>query len=172
MNNTQFNVWCSDGAYQQIRIWDGHEFNFFFKSTLDNLNVSSGWKTNEIYVTSSNNNSSMPSWFVLASDGRIYEFMMIRNEIKNVDCSLCDDPDNTMASSSPRCLVRRPSACSERESFSNVPGMLPSSLFPSWPIRIDPYDYKKFCKINCSCVAYTYDSLPDGGTICQTLLWK
>ncbi|RXH74479.1 hypothetical protein DVH24_029200 [Malus domestica] len=164
VNNTQFNVWRSDGAYQQIGLWDGHEFNFFFKSTLDNLNVSSGWKTNEIYVTFSNKNSSMPSWFVLASDGLIYEFTMIGNEIKNVDYSLCDD---TMASSSPRCLVRRPSACSERDSFSNVTGMLPSSLFTSWPIRIDPYDCEKFCTIHCSCVAYTYDSLPDGGTICQ-----
>ncbi|XP_050125547.1 G-type lectin S-receptor-like serine/threonine-protein kinase CES101 [Malus sylvestris] len=164
VNNTQFNVWRSDGAYQQIGLWDGHEFNFFFKSTLDNLNVSSGWKTNEIYVTFSNKNSSMPSWFVLASEGLIYEFTMIGNEIKNVDYSLCDD---TMASSSPRCLVRRPSACSERDSFSNVTGMLPSSLFTSWPIRIDPYDCEKFCTIHCSCVAYTYDSLPDGGTICQ-----
>ncbi|KAB2618670.1 G-type lectin S-receptor-like serine/threonine-protein kinase CES101 [Pyrus ussuriensis x Pyrus communis] len=116
------------------------------------------------YVTFSNKNSSMPSRFVLSSDGLIYEFMMIGNEIKNVDYSRCAD---TMASSSTHCLVRRSSACSKRESFSNVKGMLPSYLFPSWPIRIDPYDCEIICRNNCSCVAYTYDSLPDDGTICQ-----
>ncbi|KAM2193515.1 hypothetical protein ACFX1R_027791 [Malus domestica] len=164
VNHTQFNVWRSDGAYQQIGFWDGHEFHLFFKSKSDNLNYSFVWHSNEIYLTFSNKNSSMPSWFVVASDGLIDEFMMVGNEITIVDYSLCND---TMARSSNGCLVRTPSSCSDGDNFSRVTGMLPSSLFLSWPIRIDPYDCEILCRNNCSCVAYTYDSLPDDGTLCQ-----
>ncbi|KAL6274779.1 hypothetical protein ACE6H2_025471 [Prunus campanulata] len=164
VNNTQFNVWRSDGAYQQIGLWDGHEFKFFFQSTSDNLNFSFVWNSNEIYLTFNNKNTSMPSWFVLTSNGEIDEFRMVGQEIEVVDYSLCDD---TMARSSNGCLVAMPSACSGGDNFSNTRGSLPSSMVLSWPIRIDPYDCEILCRNNCSCVAYANASLQDGGTLCQ-----
>lgn len=164
VNNTQFNVWRSDGAYQQIGLWDGHEFKFFFQSTSDNLNFSFVWNSNEIYLTFNNKNTSMPSWFVLTSNGEIDEFRMVGQEIEIVDYSLCDD---TMARSSNGCLVAMPSACSGGDNFSNTRGSLPSSMVLSWPIRIDPYDCEILCRNNCSCVAYANASLQDEGTLCQ-----
>lgn len=89
--NTQLNVWRDGGQEKQIGYWDGHVFRFLFKTRSDNYNFSYVLNSKERYLTFNNKESNMYSWFALAWDGKIQEFMMVGQEISVVSHSVCRD---------------------------------------------------------------------------------
>nr|XP_011470470.1 PREDICTED: G-type lectin S-receptor-like serine/threonine-protein kinase At2g19130 [Fragaria vesca subsp. vesca] len=88
---TQVTVWRANGKEKQIGYWDGHNFRFVFKTKLDNYNVSYVLNSEERYLTYSNKDSNVYSWFALASDGKIQEFIMVGQKISVVSHSVCGD---------------------------------------------------------------------------------
>ncbi|KAF3953443.1 hypothetical protein CMV_021115 [Castanea mollissima] len=156
-----FNVWRSDGAYQEIGFWDNNTFRFFFQNPLDGYNFSFFSNSKEVYLTF-NNKGSYFSWFVLASNGYINEFKMDGQDISVVNHSLCDD---TQLSKSTDCLVMMPSKCEEGGHFSEIRGLMPNSMVINWSIHTGLSDCALICRSNCSCTAYA--SLHDDGTGCE-----
>ncbi|KAL5547972.1 hypothetical protein UlMin_003203 [Ulmus minor] len=160
-NLTRFNVWCVDHAYQEIGFWDGHKFRFYFKSSSNNHNFSYVSNSTDTYITFSKENNSV-TWFVMAYDGLISEFRMVDQEILIVNHSLCEA--NLVRNSSGG-LVVMPSWCKNGDSFSNMRGMMPSSMVVSRPAPMSLGNCEIMCRSNCSCVAYV--SLDDDGSGCE-----
>ncbi|KAL6223929.1 hypothetical protein ACLB2K_002786 [Fragaria x ananassa] len=90
-STTQVTVWHANGKEKQIGYWDGHNFRFVFKTKLDNYNVSYVLNSEQRYLTYSNKDSKVYSWFALASDGKIQEFIMVGQKISVVSHSVCGD---------------------------------------------------------------------------------
>ena len=149
----RFNVWRGDHAYQEIGFWDGHTFRFFFESSLDDYNFTYQANTTDAYITFNKKESDELSWFVMAYDGVIKEFRMAGQEISTMNHSLCDI---SLARNSTGCLVMMPSMCKDGDNFSQVKGIIPSSMVVIRPGPTGLSDCELGCKNNCSCAAYAF----------------
>lgn len=152
-NLARFNVWRGDHSYQEIGFWDGHTFRFFFESSSSDYNFTYQANTTDAYLTFNDKESNVLLWFVMAYDGVINEFRMVGQEISIMNHSLCDI---TLARNSTGCLVMMPSMCKNGDNFSEIKGIIPSSMVV---IRSSPTglsDCELICKSNCSCAAYDF----------------
>ncbi|XP_015868531.3 receptor-like serine/threonine-protein kinase SD1-8 [Ziziphus jujuba] len=162
-DTSRFNLWRLDSAYQQIGLWDGYEFRFFFQSSSDNhYNFSYVSNSKNISLTFHNIENEGITWFVLDSDGSIIEFRMEGEEISSVNYSVCDAK---MPHNSTGCLILSPTMCKDGDDFSYNRGLIPTSMLVSLPAITSPSECDLICRSNCSCVGYV--SMNDNGTGCQ-----
>ena len=152
-NKTQFRIWFPDRKSQQIGFWDGQKFILFFQTNSTNYNFSFFSNSNETYLTFSNKgNSNVPSsWFELAPNGDINEVIMVGKEVLVQSHLICN---NGLANISTKCLKPLPASCWNGDEFSDIKGMLPNSMTPTFPVRMGLNDCELTCKSNCSCTAY------------------
>ena len=152
VNRTRFNIWWGDSAYQEIGFWDGQKFRLFFETSLNNHNFSFLSKEKETYLTFSNKDSNVFSWFSMAHNGVINEYRMKDQEISMVNYSLCD---GTAERNSSGCLII-PSVCEEGDDFLEVTGLMPSLMVFRRATLIGLNGCELLCRSNCSCLAYAY----------------
>ncbi|PON62142.1 Mitogen-activated protein kinase kinase kinase [Trema orientale] len=151
-NRTRFNIWWGDYAYQEIGIWDGKQFRLFFESSSNNHNFSFASTKEETYLTFTNKESNVFSWFVMAPNGVINEYRMKDQKISMVNHSLCDGTQERNASG---CLII-PLVCENGDDFSEITGLMPSSMVIRRATSIGLSGCELICRSNCSCVAYAY----------------
>uniref|UniRef100_A0A803QD11 Receptor-like serine/threonine-protein kinase n=2 Tax=Cannabis sativa TaxID=3483 RepID=A0A803QD11_CANSA len=153
-NKTQFNIWWGESVYQEIGFWDGKNFRLFFESSSNNHNFSYVSEEKETYVTFSNKESIVFSWFVMAYHGVINEYKMEDQRISMVNYSLCD---GTAVKNSSGCLII-PLVCENGDDFSEITGLMPTSIITRRATAIGINGCELLCRSNCSCVAYAYSS--------------